>query len=102
MTITVELPRLLGTRKAAQDAVEHANLPDSLTDHSVVVVANRVASVSASYADELVKQLLEERGADAILLVGASEHLEGRLKDAVSRRHVSGTVRRTTAAEAGV
>lgn len=101
MTITVELPRLLGTRKAAQDAVEQAKIPESLSDHSVVVLANRVASVSASYADELVKQLLEDRGADAILLVGASAHLEERLKDAASRRHVSGTVRRTTATEAG-
>lgn len=100
--MTVELPRLLGTRKSAIDTVERADLPVNLSDHSVVVVANRVASVSASYADELVKQLLEDRGADEILLVGASPHLEERLNDAISRRHVKGTVRRTTASEAGV
>lgn len=98
----VELPRLLGTRKAARDTVEQAELPPDLNDHSVIVLANRVASVSASYADELVKQLLEDRNAEEILLVGASPHLEERLNDAVARRHVKGTVRRTTASEAGV
>lgn len=100
MNATIELPRLLGTRKAAIDTVEAADLPANLG--SVVILANRVAFVSASFAGELVKQVLEVRGAEEILLVGASPRLEEVLNDAVTRCSVKGTVRRTTASEAGV
>lgn len=101
MRQVLELPRLLGTRQAAADVVERANLPEPL-DGDVVVLANSVAAVSPSYADELVKQLLEVHRAEEILIVGGSPHLQDRLKDAAQRRSMGDKVRTVSPSEAGV
>jgi hypothetical protein len=77
-------------------------VPSNLDSDDVVVIGNRVASVSASYADELVKELLQERRARAIVLVGASEHLTERLRNAAARRHVEDRLRASSAVDAGV
>ncbi|TDN42549.1 hypothetical protein EDF64_11124 [Curtobacterium flaccumfaciens] len=83
MTLKITLPRLVGTREAADDLVENAS---GTPEGGVVYVNGRALATSTiSFADELVKKLAE-RGASNILLVSAPERFERQMTDA-SKHH---------------
>jgi hypothetical protein len=83
MTLKITLPRLVGTREAADDLVEKTT---GTPENGVVYVNGRALATSTiSFADELVKKLVE-RGASKIMLVSAPERFERQMSD-VSTRH---------------
>lgn len=102
MSATIELPRLLGPRQGAVEAVEAAALPDRLDGAAVVVMGAAVAVISSVYADELVEQTPVRRGAREIVVVGWSPLLLGQLDGAATRRGIRGAVRPALACDAGV
>lgn len=92
MTAEITLPRLAGTRAAADILVAGADLRG---DHDVTVYARAVASAAQSFADEFVRQLAG-RGITEVRVVGSSPRLldylrasSERLGGALSVRAVS-------------
>lgn len=98
----IVLPRLAGTREAVSDLLAAQSVPAALTGETVVLLCRALASGSPSFADEMVKEVLVERGADELVLVGSSERFLQHVTAAAERRDVAGRVRVGSGAELGV
>ena len=98
----LRLPRLVGTREAVTDLLAEQQVPASLRDEPLVVLCRVVASGSTSFADELVRQVVEVRDARELVLVGAPERLLRYVRDAAGRRGVSSRVVARSGAEVEV
>jgi hypothetical protein len=98
----LRLPRLVGTREAVTDVLHEQGVPATLAGEQVAVLARDLASGSASFADELVKEVLCERGAAELSLVGAPERFVEHVHAAAVRRGVADKVHVRSAAELGV
>lgn len=98
----VTLPRLAGTREAVADLLEEQNVAVDLEGDSLVVFASELTSGSSSFADELVRESLEERKAQGLALVGPPKLFEERVFASAERRGLSGRVRTVSGAEVGV
>ncbi len=96
------LPYLAGTREAARDLIQEQGLERSLEGRGVLLLCQDLASGSTSFADELVKILLEERQAATIMLLGDPDRFAQHVAASASRRNFSGRVKAVTGAEAGV
>lgn len=72
MSYELLLPRLVATRQAVADLLTEDNLPADLTGETVVVVGRELSASTASFADELVKELAA-RNASRILLLNTPE-----------------------------
>lgn len=83
MTQRIALPRLVGTREAADRLVEQ--LPADLHDDSVVLLGRALSTSTVSFADELVRAL-KERGTAEIVLLAAPEEFQRQVRDSASRR----------------
>jgi hypothetical protein len=79
--VSIELPRLAGTREAARDLL--GEVPSELAGRVVRVDASQVTAASPDFADELVQCLAVERCAGVIEVVGASGCVAGYLADAL-------------------
>jgi hypothetical protein len=79
----ITLPRLVGTRQAADSLVEQAGLEP--TSHEVTVFARAVSSAAPSFADELVRSL-SDRGVRKVRVVGSSDTLLKYLQASALRR----------------
>lgn len=99
---TLELPRLAGTREAVSDLLADAGVSVSLAGQDVVVFARALASGSPSFADELVRAVLEVRGADHLILVGSPSLFATRVREAARRRGVYDKFQEAQAAEVHV
>lgn len=84
----IELPRLAGTREAVSDLLEDQGVAARLDGDDLVVFAHALASGSPSFADELVREAIEIRGADHLVLVAPPELFAERVRDAATRRGV--------------
>lgn len=85
--IEIVLPRLVGSRIAAQKMV--ANLP-AFDGARVVVNCRDLRSASSSFADELVRLLLDQDPcASELVLLGVSDEFERYVKQAASARGVA-------------
>ncbi|WEK61495.1 MAG: hypothetical protein P0Y60_01660 [Candidatus Microbacterium colombiense] len=71
MNADITLPRLAGTRAAADALVDSADLRGA---DEVTVYARAVASAAQSFADEFVRRL-DSRGVHHVRLVGSSPRL---------------------------
>lgn len=98
----LRLPRLVGTREAVSDLMAEQQIAASLRGERLVVLCRDLAAGSMSFADELVKQVLDERCADELVLVGAPQRFVGGVRAAAQRRSVADRVHVRTAVEAGV
>jgi len=70
-TIELQLPRLAGTRSAAQEFL--SELPADLSMISVLVDCSESAVAAQGYVDELCKGILELRNAAMLTLKSPSE-----------------------------
>lgn len=77
-------------------------VPSRLEGDSVVLLCRELASGSASFADEMVLQVLVERKADRLYLVGAPDLFVKRVEDAAMRHGVAGAVSNESAEALGV
>jgi dihydroxyacetone kinase DhaKLM complex PTS-EIIA-like component DhaM len=100
--VRLRLPRLVGRREAVADLLTTQQVPPALLDEDVVLLCRDLATGSASFADELVKDLLQQRGAARLLLVGAPERFVEDARAAAVRHGVDGRVLVRTAVEVGV
>jgi hypothetical protein len=66
--ISINAPERLGGRGQAREFV--SGLPDDLTGETVVVSFAATKAARPSYIDELIRVILEERGADRLMLSG--------------------------------
>ncbi len=98
----IVLPRLAGTREAVGDLLAAQAVPSPLSGQTVVVLCRELASGSPSFADELVKELVEDRSAAELVLVGAPARFQHHVQAAAVRRDVAGRVRLGNGAELGV
>lgn len=98
----VTLPRLAGTREAVTDLFEAQAISPRLSGDMLVVLGRELASGSTSFADELVKVAIVDRGADELVLVGAPGRFIEHVQGAAQRRHVADRVKVRSAAEAGI
>jgi hypothetical protein len=101
-SVRITLPRLVGTRETARDLLAEHGVPESLTSERVVVLCRDLASGSTSFADELVKELLVDRAATQLILVGAPERFVDHVRAAAARRGVAERVQVRSGAELGV
>lgn len=98
----LRLPRLVGTRAAVADLLSEQHVAGALGGDRLVVLCRDLAAASATFADELVKQALIDRGAAELTLVGAPERFVADVHAAAERRGVADRVQVRRAAEIGV
>jgi hypothetical protein len=84
MTDRIIIPRLVGTRDAANRLVQEANLSDDLQDAPVFLQARALVTSTISFSDQLIKQL-EAHNAGSIVLVAGTKTFEQQLRDSSSR-----------------
>ena len=96
----LRLPRLVGTREAAVDLLDAQDVARDLRTADVVVFCDDLATGSASFADELVRQVLTERRGGHLVFVGAPQLFWSRVTEAAERRGVPDRVTQRSAAEA--
>lgn len=66
----IRLPRVVGTRPAVAPFL--ADVPTDLRGEKVVLDSRALLSGTPSFADEMVKAVLVDRGADELVVLGAS------------------------------
>lgn len=66
----ITLPRVVGTRPAVAPFLDH--LRADLKGETVVLDCRSLLSGTPSFADEIVKQVLADRRADELLVLGAN------------------------------
>lgn len=86
----IKLPRVVGTRPAVAPFL--AALAEDLRGHTVVLDCRALLSGTPSFADELVKQVLRDRRADELLVLGANSDFSADLASAAEARDVSDRV----------
>ncbi|MBC9704516.1 MAG: hypothetical protein H9W81_05805 [Enterococcus sp.] len=70
----ITLPRLGGVRESATTLAE--SLPRDLAGSQVVVDAETNLTCSQGFVDELLKQILEIRNTEQVIIVNWNEHLK--------------------------
>lgn len=88
MVVQIVLPRLAGTRDAAERLVSEA-LSQATTDREAVVSARLLSTATGSFADELIK-LLQARGVTVAKVEGAPPSFAHLLLAAAARRQYTG------------
>lgn len=83
----VEAPQHAGSREQAQALL--AQLPPNLTGVVVVLDCGRTAISTPSFVDEIVKELLVDREAARLDVVGANERTQGQVVRAAENRNVA-------------
>lgn len=91
----LDLPRLASSREAANALVSSAR--GELKDAVVTVNCRDLLSGSPSFADELVKRVLEVGGAAELVLVGAPRDFTNYVRDSAHSRAVLSRVRTAAA-----
>jgi hypothetical protein len=88
----LRLPRLAGRRDEVGDLLAAQHVPDDLHDRDLAVLCRDLTAGSASFADELVRVAVEQRGARTLILVGAPERFVAHVRAAGDRRGVPSRV----------
>jgi hypothetical protein len=95
--IEIKLPPLVGSREAANIFV--SRLPERLTNEDVWINCRDLVSGSPSFADQLVKRLVEEKDARSLTVVGATDRFAGYFTESAQARRVPNRVHLATLAE---
>lgn len=82
MAWKITLPRLVGTREAADELVE--STPKADGDECVWLLSRALSTSTISFADELVSKLKDE-GARKILIVAGPERFKSQMIEAATR-----------------
>jgi hypothetical protein len=82
MAWKITLPRLVGTREAADALVE--STPKADGDDCVWLLSRALSTSTISFADELVSKLKDE-GAREILIVAGPDRFQTQMLEAASR-----------------
>lgn len=90
----VEVPDHAGSRPQAQRLVE--DLPADLSRKTIILDCSRVLVATPSFLDEIVKQVLLVRGADALEVRSAPSRASDLLERAAQNRGVADRLRLTT------
>lgn len=85
--LTINLPRLVGSREAANALV--ADLTGDAAGSDVVVNCRELISASPSFADQLVRRLLVEEKVQALIFDGADHEFQRQIRYAASQRGVT-------------
>lgn len=96
--VEITIPRLAGTRDGARNLLDATQSDQMMLASSVVVVCREVVSLSPSFADELVHQVFEVRGAADLVLLSPPNQVSDRITAAAVRRGVADRVRIAAAA----
>jgi hypothetical protein len=99
---TLRLPRVIGRRDRITELLAAQDVPESLVGETFVVLCRELFAGSGSCADELVRAVVEERGASEMFLVGAPKDFVALVLESAARRHVASRVAVGRAAELGV
>ena len=83
MTVSIDLPRLIGTRDAAIRLLEQQDIPLILTDERVCIDARDLSTATSSFTDELLDQLAR-RHAHEIVIVRAPSEFKQQVTDSIS------------------
>lgn len=70
MSIEIRLPREVGTRPAVAPFL--ASLDEKLDGQRIVLDCRSLLSGTPSFADEMVKEILVERSADGLVVLGGT------------------------------
>lgn len=101
--LTLRLPRLGGTRDAADSWLDsELGENESIRNELVVLLGRDLLSSSESFADQTVKRLMEDESAREIILVAPPQKLEADILASARRRGFAASVRRDSAASLGV
>lgn len=84
---SIKLPEHAGSREQARALTQPLVAP--LSDHTIVLDFSAVLVCTPSFLDELVKQILEQRGASTVEVLGASARARELLARAAANRDVS-------------
>lgn len=84
-TIEITLPRLIGSRESAHQLLFGVTLKDKL----VRVRCRELRSASPPFIDELVKLVLQEGGAEKMIVVSAPPEFIKDVRQSASARDVS-------------
>lgn len=87
MSITVVLPRVVGTRPSARAFLQQ--IPEDLAGQDVVLDCRGLVDGTASFADEIVKVVLHDRRADSLLALGPGDDFATDLATAAQDHGVS-------------
>lgn len=91
----IKLPRVVGTRPAVAPFL--AEVPTDLHGERVVLDSRALLSGTPSFADEMVKAVLVDRGADELVVLGANSDFaadvttSARDHGVLDRVHLEGT-----------
>lgn len=69
--ISLEAPVLAGSRPRAQQLL--VDLPDDFSNAIVTLHCESLIAASASFADEIVREILVKRGAEQLIVKGATD-----------------------------
>jgi hypothetical protein len=100
--LVLHLPRLAGTRPAADDLLAEYNVPGDLSGQAVVLQCRDLSTGSASYADQLVLRLLVMADAKQMTLVAPPQKFLDRVQASADRRNVADRVVVETAGQVAV
>jgi hypothetical protein len=89
MSATLELPQLSGGRKRAVALLDAANVPASLRGLRVEVDCRQLRAGTESFADELVRTILVDRGADQLVVTNVVGTFASYVKSAGETHAVS-------------
>ena len=98
----LDLPRLAGRREEVTALIAEQRVPPSLDGEVLVALCGALVGASESFADELVRQVLVERRAAELALVGVSDEFATSVGEAAVRYGVARRVHRRRAVEVGV
>ena len=84
MIIRIQPPEHAGLRDQAQDLAKP--LGSDLSGNEVVLDCDKLLIGAPSFLDEIVKQILLERGADLLIVHGATERVHKLLERAAENR----------------
>lgn len=100
---TIRLPRLGGTREAADALLDATIGPlEPLRGEPIVLLGRDLLSSSESFADQLVKRLLDEEHVSEIVMVAPPRKFEAYIRQAAERRGHPGRIRKDSAARVAV
>lgn len=76
MTVSIDLPRLIGTRDAARRLLAELNVPDVLRSQRVCIDARDLSTATSSFTDELLEQLTQREALEIVVVRAPTEFRE--------------------------
>jgi len=76
MTVSIDLPRLIGTRDAARRLLAELNVPDVLRSERVCIDARDLSTATTSFTDELLEQLSQREALEIVVVRAPVEFRE--------------------------